>query len=81
MTLFAVNRDFEEDNLLTLNLKDFEGYAPVEHISMAGFDLSAVNTKDVSPVQPKHTPLTPVFETAPQFRLAPLSWNVIRLKK
>ncbi len=81
VTLFAVNRDFEEDNLVSLNLKDFPGYVPVEHISMAGFDLHAVNTKDAAPVQPKHTPLAPVYKAVQEFALAPLSWNVIRLKK
>ena len=81
VTLFAVNRDFEEDNLLTLQLKDFEDYVPLEHISLAGFDLDAVNTKNAAPVQPKHTPLTAAYDKAPQFKLAPLSWNVIRLRK
>ena len=81
VTLFAVNRDFEEENLISLNLKDFPGYVPVEHISMAGFDLDAVNTKDASPVRPKHTPLAPVYKAVQEFALAPLSWNVIRLKK
>ena len=81
VTLFAVNRDFEEENLVSLNLKDFPGYVPEEHISMAGFDLHAVNTKDAAPVQPKTTPLPAVERPVQEFSLAPLSWNVIRLKK
>ena len=80
ITLFAVNRDQAEENLLTLHLQDFAGYVPFEQIELCGFDPLAVNTKDSAPVQPKTKPLSGSGETQ-TFVLQPLSWNVIRLKK
>ncbi len=81
LTVFAVNRDFEQDNILSVNLKDFEGYAPVEHIVMAGFDLQAVNTSTNGRVKPVSHALNGAYEAESEIKLAPLSWNVIRYKK
>lgn len=81
LTVFAVNRDFEEENLLKVNLKDFAGYAPVEQIELAGFDLMAVNTAGSQPVQPTKKALSGVYDAMPEIALRPLSWNVIRFKK
>ena len=81
LTVFAVNRDFEEENLLKINLKDFEDYAPTEHLELAGFDLTAVNTVQSQPVQPTKKALSGVYEAVPEIALRPLSWNVIRFKK
>ena len=81
LTVFAVNRDMEEDNLLTVNLKDFEGYVPVEQIELAGFDLMAVNTADSQPVKPTAKALSGVCAPMAEVKLRPLSWNVIRFEK
>lgn len=81
LTVFAVNRDMNEDNMLTVNLKDFEGYVPTEHIEMAGFGLTEINTAQSGNVKPKSTALSGVYEAMPEFRLKPLSWNVIRFEK
>lgn len=81
LTLFAVNRDMDDDNLLSVNLRDFEDYAPVEHIAMAGYDLHAVNSANEGGVKPISNKLNGVYEPCPEFKLAPLSWNVIRFKK
>lgn len=80
ITLFAVNRDFEEDNIVTLNLTDFEDPQAIEHITMCGYDLKAENTADSQTVVPKSAPL-PVFDgKKAEIKLAPLSWNVVRFK-
>ena len=81
LTVFAVNRDMSEDNILTVNLKDFDGYVPAEHIEMKGFDLHAVNTSLDGSVKPTSTVLSGIYEAQPEFKLAPLSWNVIRFEK
>jgi alpha-N-arabinofuranosidase len=44
ITLFAVNRNLNEDMLVDIDLKGFEGYAAVEHIVLENDDLHAVNT-------------------------------------
>ncbi|MBR3439278.1 MAG: alpha-N-arabinofuranosidase, partial [Clostridia bacterium] len=81
LTVFAVNRDFEEDNILSINLKDFDGYKPVEHIVLEGFDIKAENTAVNSPVKPVSKILDSIYESVKEINLSPLSWNVIRFKK
>ena len=81
LTVFAVNRDFEEDNILSINLKDFDGYKPVEHIVLEGFDIKAENTAVNSPVKPVSKTLDNTYESVKEINLSPLSWNVIRFKK
>ncbi len=81
LTVFAVNRDMTDSIPLELKLLDFDGYKPVEHIEMSGYDLKQVNTAGKVTVVP-HAGELPVCDgknlTA---MLKPLSWNVIRLKK
>lgn len=81
LTVFAVNRDMTDNNVLTVNLKDFEGYVPTEHIEMAGFGLAEINTVESGRVKPKTTALSGVYEAMPEFNLKPLSWNVIRFSR
>ena len=81
LTVFAVNRDLSENNVLTINLKDFEGYVPVEHIEMAGFGLQDVNTALSGSVKPTSQAMSGVYESMPEISLKPLSWNVIRFEK
>ena len=81
LTVFAVNRDLEEDEELTVNLKDFAGYVPTQQIELAGFDLKAVNTADSQNVKPTTKTLSGVYDPMPVLRLRPLSWNVIRFVK
>ena len=81
LTVFAVNRDFEEDNILSVNLKDFDGYKPVEHIVLEGFDLKAENTANSDSVKPVTRQLDNIYESVKEIKLSPLSWNVIRFKK
>ena len=71
----------EEDELLTVNLKDFVGYVPTEQTELAGFDLKAVNTADSQTVKPTAKALSGVYDPTPELRLRPLSWNVIRFVK
>ncbi|MBQ5969772.1 MAG: alpha-N-arabinofuranosidase [Clostridia bacterium] len=80
LTVFAVNRDMEESNLLTLDLKDFDGLRAVEHIRYDGFDRYAVNTANDGSVRPRSEALTAAPD-AREFKLNPLSWNVIRFEK
>ena len=81
LTVFAVNRDFEEDNILSVNLKDFDGYKPVEHIVLEGFDIKAENTVNSDSVKPVTRQLDNIYESVKEIKLSPLSWNVIRFKK
>ncbi len=81
LTVFAVNRDFEEDYVLNVDLLDLEGFRPVEHIEMAGYDIKAVNGFVSSPVRPTRAECPKMDGNTASARLRPLSWNVLRFKK
>lgn len=81
LTVFAVNRDYEEDYLLNVDLLDFEGFKPCEHIEMAGFDLKQTNGFASAPVKPSAGSLPTMDGRTATARLRPLSWNVLRFKK
>lgn len=82
LTVFAVNRDFEEEYALTLDLPDMEDFVPFEHIEMAGFGLKDENSIVSAPVKPSKAANLPEKDgRTVTAKLRPLSWNVIRLKK
>lgn len=81
LVLFAVNKSQEDVMHLRVNLADFEGYQPVEFISMDGYDKNEVNGFDACPVQPQSNPLPKRDGSTLTVHLMPFSWNVIRLKK
>ena len=81
ITVFAVNRDCEEDIHLEIKMTDFEGYLPCGNTVLACLDKYAVNTADLSPVKPIEAPLPAIENGILNIKLKPLSWNVIRLKK
>jgi alpha-N-arabinofuranosidase len=81
MTVFCVNKSQDESMLLDVKLLDFEGYKPVEFISMDGCDKKAENGFDNPFVKPHSNPLPTLDSTTLTAELKPFSWNVIRLKK
>lgn len=80
LTIFAVNRDFNETIELDVKLADFEGFKPFENSVMAGYDLTEINRRLHCPVVPVQAPLPPFENGHLKVTLRPLSWNVIRLK-
>ncbi len=46
LTIFAVNKDLEEEMELSVDLRQFEGYTVKEHWMLAHEDLKAVNTEE-----------------------------------
>ncbi len=82
ITIFAVNRDLQESVDLETDLRDFAGYTFCEHIVLESTDLFATNSVSEQKIAPKT-----VLDRDEQdggvlmSRLAPASWNVIRLKK
>ena len=82
VTVFALNRDMEEDAELFCDLRAFGDLKPAEHIVLHHDDVKAVNTEDapdtVKPVQgcPGTMDGGKYTVTLPR-----LSWNVIRLTK
>jgi len=87
LALFLVNRDTGRALDAHLDLGDFARYAPFEHIALAHNNLLAANTLrapiTVLPTTKKLTAAALPSNGARSFtvRLAPASWNVLRLKR
>jgi alpha-N-arabinofuranosidase len=79
ITLFAVNRSLDEDMLVTLDLKGFDGYKPIEHIVLENKDLQAVNTVKAPNAVKPHV-RTGSIQNDHELNLHPASWNVLRFK-
>ncbi len=82
ITVFAVNKDLQEDIEITCDLRQFEGFSVKEHIVLTNDDMKAINTEE----NPNN--VAPTYSTASNIEggvltatLGKHSWNVIRLGK
>ena len=82
ITIFAVNRNLQEDVELTTDVRSFEGFRVLEHIVMENDDLKAVNGPAEEKVYPVNADNRTRLDggTAVSI-LKKASWNVIRLGK
>ena len=80
LTVFAVNRNLEEDIPFDIDVRSFGKVSLMEHIEMEGFDLNAVNGPGAENVLPKTNPETKAIEGGISAVLKKASWNVIRIK-
>ncbi|MGF7030061.1 alpha-N-arabinofuranosidase [Paenibacillus mucilaginosus] len=81
LTIFAVNRDLSDALELDCDLRQFEGYAVVEHIVLEHDDLKAANTLQEERVKPHTGGSAKLDGGRLSARLGKASWNVIRLAK
>lgn len=81
MVIFCVNKSLDENALLSVNMLDFEGYKPVEFISMDGYNKKDENSLEEIKVKPHENELPVIDDSVMEVDMKPLSWNVIRLKK
>lgn len=81
LTVFAVNRNLNENVELCVSLLDFDGFEVIDAIEMSGYDVKAENGITSCPVKPfkKENPV--IDGKTMSVPLKPLSWNVIRLAK
>ncbi|SFC84674.1 arabinosylfuranosidase ArfA [Butyrivibrio sp. YAB3001] len=83
VTLFAVNKNLEDDFELTCDLRQFADYKVVEHSVLTHTDLKAVNTEE-NPDNVKPSDNTKACKIDGGILTSTLparSWNVIRLVK
>jgi len=80
IAIFAVNRNFTEEMAFEINLHNFAGMRPCEHIVLAGYDLKQENSAEKQVVVPANAPLPTRDGNQITAILKPLSWNVIRLE-
>ena len=81
LTIFAVNRDLQEDIILRCDTGSFEGYRVLSHTVLESDDLKAVNGPDVQRVSPSEQDGTVIDGRILTANLHKASWNVIRLGK
>jgi len=78
--VFVINRDWENDRLLELDVGAFEGYSFIEHIQLYSDDLKAANTyENPRLVVPSVNTDTVCKDGKVTAELKKLSWNVFRL--
>jgi alpha-N-arabinofuranosidase len=82
LNIFVINRDWENDRLLEIDINGFDGYNFVEHTHLYNDDINAANSYENPDV------ITPSINTDTKFKngkvsaeLKKLSWNVFRLKR
>jgi len=78
LAVFAVNRDLAEPVNFTCDLRDFDDYHLVEHISLAGDDLQARNSAAAQTVAPRREQAGRMEGGVYRGALPKASWNVLR---
>lgn len=81
VTIFAVNRNLEEDVKLDVDMRSMSGYQVLEHIVMEHPDLKAVNGPGKEQVAPRTAEQSKMEGGNLESVLHKASWNVIRLIK
>ena len=82
LTIFAVNRNLQEDVELTTDVRSFEGFRVLEHIVMENDDLKAVNGPAEEKVYPVNADNRTRLDSGTAVSiLKKASWKVIGLGK
>lgn len=82
LTVFAVNKDLEEDLEVTCDLRQFSGYQVAEHLVLTHEDLNAVNTESApDTVVPTTSGASRLEEGKLHTVFGKHSWNVVRLER
>ena len=80
LTIFAVNKDLNEDLDVSCDLRQFADYAVAEHIVLTNDDMKAVNTEsDPGRVAPVSSEASTVENGRFHTVFGKHSWNVVRL--
>lgn len=81
LAVFAVNRNLEEDHLLSMDVRSFEGFETIQKIEMVSDDLKAENTPVCEQVVPQTDGNIRIENGIVETVLKKASWNVIILRK
>jgi len=79
IVIFAVNRSLEDELDFAVNLQGFELGNVLDFQELSGYDIKEVNTKDKGNVAPKKGISANVEKDSLSVKLAPLSWNMVRV--
>jgi len=81
LTIFAVNRNLEDDIQLVTDVRGMEGYGVLAHVVLEHDDLKAVNGAGMERVKPQIVSQSSIDSGVMTSLLHKASWNVIRLGK
>jgi len=81
ITIFAVNRNTENDIELTAYIRGFDGYRLLEHIVLESNDMKISNSAAKQVVAPQKVDYSKLDNGILTSRLTKTSWNVIRITK
>jgi len=81
VTIFAVNRNLEEDIALNCDMRSFEDFKIIEHIVLENNNIKIVNSPKKEAVVPINVERSDMNEGILTTCLGKASWNVIRLGK
>ncbi|MFZ2577555.1 MAG: alpha-L-arabinofuranosidase C-terminal domain-containing protein [Lactococcus hircilactis] len=81
LTIFAVNRNLEDNVCFEVDLRGMEGYFIKEHIIVTGPDLKATNSSVTQSVFPKKSKKFKQDGGRLESILEKASWNVLRFEK
>lgn len=81
LTVFAVNRNLNEDHELAVDIRSFEGYSLIEKLELVSNDLKAGNAPGRETVCPSVDDKAEMTGQTGKFMLKRASWNVLRFGK
>ena len=82
LTVFAINRNWKEDQEIEIDINNFPGYHFVEHIEMFTEDMDAKNTyENPDCILPTVNTQTSCVDGVMKANTKRLSWNVFRFEK
>ena len=79
--VFIINRSWEEDMEVKLDVRGFEGYQLLEHQELYCYDSEAVNSFEKQEIAPRVNPETKMDGGVVTFPAKKLSFNMLRFKK
>ena len=80
LTIFAVNRNLDEDVEFECDVRSFGGMKKAEHIVMEDYELDEVNSPDNEKVRPKLKETITFDNGQLNMKLKKASWNVMRIE-
>lgn len=81
VTVFAVNRNLEEDVVLDIDMRSFDGYEELEYIVLKHSDLKICNGPDGQKVYPVNLQVSALDGGMLSVQLGKATWNVLRFGK